>query len=199
MSTRYQTLAAGGVFDHQTRSTIAPSRSDAAWIEYQAWLTAGGIPLPPDEVGQLPLEEAKARRTEDINAHAAALRNQIIRGRSAGEMASWALKLFDALAVAGGQATPFAPLMAELGTALGLPAAPNSLNAAMATVRGITEAEYTAKVIHDAGQFIIAEVILDALRGKHCDAVALMNDVRELVVYDWLAGWPVIPGGPTPN
>lgn len=191
---RYQILAEGGVFDLQTRSIVRPSKSDPAWLAYQAALTAGEVPLPPDAVGQLDLAAAKAARTEEINAYSAGLRNSVIRGRSAGEMASWIIKLLDAMAVQAGTPTPFAALLPQLGTALGLPAAPTSVNAALATVRGISEADHVAKVLAPAVQFLVAEVALDAIRGKHCDAIAAMTDIRDVIAYNWRAGWPAIPG-----
>ena len=176
MTARYQLIAAGGVFDHQTRSNIPPSRSSSAWIEYQEWLTAGGVPLPADEGGQLPIADAIARRVEDINAWSAGLRNKAVAGRSSGEMASWSIKL------AEGRAWLASGNVADAPTLV-----------AIATIRGITLADLVARVMAQAEPFLQAEAAIDGIRGKHCDAIEAMADVRDVIAYDWTAGWPVIP------
>lgn len=189
MSARYQILAEGGVWDFQERRKITRLDADA-WASYAQWLTEGNSPLPADPVGQLDLATAIANRQAEIDAYAAGLRNRIIRGRSVGEMASWALKLFDAMAVAGGALNPFAAVLPAVGQALGLPATPTSYNDAIAKVRGITEAEHVGKVLSQAVPFLVAEAAIDGTRGRHCDAVAACPDVQSVVAYNWLAGWP---------
>ena len=194
MNARYQILAEGGVWDFTNRRIVRPNKSASDWQEYQAALTGGETPLPADAAGQLDLEAARAAKIEEINTYAAGRRNQVVRGRSVAEMASWAMKLQDALAVVSAQPSPFAALLPALGAALGLPKEPLSVNAALGAVRGISEAEHAAKVLAQAGQLLVMEVAIDALRGKHADAVGAMTDVRDIVMYDWLAGWPG-PGG----
>jgi len=193
MSTRYQTVAEGGVFDHETARRIR--RGEPGWAEYQEWLTRGGSPLLPDPVGEMDLAAAKAARIADINAHAAGLRNQFVRGRSVGEMVSWSIKLLDAIAVQAGQPTPFAALLPQLQAQLGLPVAPDSVNHALALLRGITEAEHAGKVISQAAAALAAEIASDAIRGRHCDSIATMTDPRDIAAYPWLTGWPSMPGG----
>ncbi len=193
MSTRYQILAAGGVFDHQERAIVPPVKSNPAWVAYQEWLTAGGVPLAPDNIWQEELSEAKTKRTDEINAYAAGQRNQLISGRSPGEMASWAVKLLDALAVLQQQNSPYAPILADIATIAGLQTTPNSINAAMAEIRGITEAEYVQKVIVRSSPYIAAELVIDAIRGKHCDAIMAMTTVEEIITYNWRTDWPAIP------
>ena len=191
MTARYQLLERG-VFDHQARAIVLPA--DPGWSDYLQWLTEGGVLLPLDPVGQVTdLAEAKAQRCTEINAYAASLRNKVIAGRSTGEMASWALKLFDAMAVAGSQPSPFAAVLTTLQAALGLPSTPTSYNHAVAMVRGITEAQHVALVLAQAVPFMAAEAAIDGMRGKHCDAVNAMADVPSLVAYDWSTGWPEIP------
>lgn len=194
MGTRYQVLSEGGVWDFETRTRITRDKTPAAWRTYQAWLTSGGVPLPPDRAGQLDLAAAQAEKLEEINAWAAALRNQVIRGRSVGEMASWTIKLMDAMALSAGQPSPFAALLPALSTALGLPATANSINDALGQARGLDEAAHAGKVLSQAVPFLVAEVALDAVRGKHCDAITALIDVRDVITYDWRAGWPTIPG-----
>ena len=176
MSARYQIIASGGVFDHEQRAIVRPVKTSAEWQEYQAWLTAGNTPLPADDVGMLDLAEAKARRVEEINMFSAGLRNRAVRGRSAGEMASWAIKLAEARAFQSGGTDADAPTLA-----------------AIATIRGITTAALVQKVIEQAAPFLQAEAAIDGVRGKHCDAIEAATDVRDIIAYDWSTGWPAIP------
>jgi hypothetical protein len=192
MTTRYQNLIEGGVWDFQTRTRIR--KGDPGWAEYQSWVTAGGVTLPADPAGQLDLAGAKAAKIADIDTWAASLRNLAVRGRSAGEMASWTIKLLDAMAVTAGHPSPFAALLPALASALGLPATPNSINDALGQVRGISEAAHVGKVMTQGMQSLVLEIAVDAVRGKHNDAIAVMTDIRDVVTYDWRTGWPVIPG-----
>ncbi len=192
MTIRYQILKEG-VRDLQTRTDVPPDRSSAAWTEYQNWLTAGNTPLPPDTIGQDDLPTSKLKRQEEINAYSAGLRNRAIRGRSAGETASWTLKLLDALAISFGQPSPFAAVLPQISAGLGLPSTATSYNDAIAKVRGITEAEHIAKLLPQAVPFLVAEAYIDGIRGKHCDAVEAMTTVADIITYDWHSGWPVIP------
>lgn len=174
MTARYQIISSGGVFDHQTKTIVLPGQ--LGWREYQAALTAGESPLPADEAGMLPLADAIARRVEEINMYSAGLRNRAVRGRSPGELASWAIKLSEARAFLAGGTDADAPTLA-----------------AIATIRGITTAALVQKVIDQATPFLMAEAAIDGIRGKHCDAIQAMTDVRDVVTYDWSTGWPAIP------
>lgn len=176
MSVRYQLLAEG-VRDHQAKEDIQPDRSSSKWQEYQAWVTAGNTALPADALGSLELADAIARRCEEINMYASGLRNAAVRGRSSGEMASWTMKANEA----------------RLYTATGAPADAPTL-ALTAQVRGITLDALVAKVLDQAAPFLQAEAYIDGVRGRHCDAVQAMVDVRDVMAYDWRAGWPTIPG-----
>lgn len=174
---RYQILQAGGVFDFETRTIVPPSLSDSGWQAYQAWLTAGNTPLPPDPVGQAAdLATAKAQKKSEIDAYAAGLRNQVVRGYSAGEMASWSSKLAEARAFAATNDPIQAPTLS-----------------ASATIRGITLADLAGRVLAQSTPFLQAEAAIDGIRGKHCDAVEAMTTVQDIIVYDWHSGWPVIP------
>lgn len=186
---RYQRMTYG-VWDFQTRTNVLPNTAE--WSQYEIWLTSGGVPLPMDSIGQQDLGAAQAARISEINAHAASLRNKIIQGRSAGELASWAMKLLDALAIQAGEISPFVAIMPQVASALGLPMVPKGINHAMALVRGCTEEEYLAKVLRDGTSFITAEILLDAVRGKHCDAISVCTTVQEVILYDWGKGWPSI-------
>ncbi len=169
---RYQILPQG-VFDLTTRTVVLPDNSSAAWQEYQAWLTAGNTPLPPDSVGQDDLPTAKIKRQSEIDAYAAGLRNKFVRGRSVGEMASWTIKLVEARAWTATQDATQCPTLA-----------------ATAQIRGISTAEMAARVLAQAEPFLQAEAAVDGIRGKHCDAVEACATVAEIITYDWHTGWP---------
>lgn len=171
MNARYQLLDRG-VWDFETRTTILPATPE--WDAYREWLTAGGVPLPMDSIGQDDLATAKAKRIAEIEAYAAAQRNKIVAGISAGEMSSWPLKIMEARAFQASGLDADAPMLA-----------------ATAQIRGISTAAMVAKVMDAATPFAQAEAAIDGTRGKHCDAINAMTDVRDLLVYDWRAGWPL--------
>lgn len=177
MSTKYQTLtdAEGGVWDMEARERVTRFGTPGKWAIYQEWLTAGGVPLPPDPTGQLDLADAKAQRVAEINSYAAGLRNKVIAGRSAGEMASWTIKLMEARQFQQSGLDTDAPTLA-----------------ATAAIRGISTAALVEKVLAQAAPFLQAEAAIDGIRGKHCDAIEACATQAEIVVYDWHAGWPVI-------
>lgn len=176
MSARYQIIKSGGVFDFETRTIVLPDRSSEAWQVYQHWLTAGSTPLPPDTIGADTLVTSKLKRQEEINAYAAGLRNQAIRGRSAGEMASWAIKVAEGRAYTATLDPLQAPTLALT-----------------ASIRGIALADLVGRVLAQSSPFLQAEAAIDGIRGKHADAVESMLDVRDIITYDWHSGWPVIP------
>jgi len=192
---RYQLIASsegGGVLDLVTKTRIR--KDQPGWDDYQAALTAGEVPLPVGIDATQDLAAIKARVCADIDSYAAGLRNKVIAGRSAGGMASWALKLLDAMTVAAGQPSPFAAILPAIATGLGLPETPTSLNGAIAAVRGITEAEHVGKVLAQCAPFMAAEAAIDGMRGKHCDAINAMTDPRDVVTYNWQTGWPSLGG-----
>jgi hypothetical protein len=176
MSVRYQILQSGGVFDFETRTIVLPDQSSDSWKAYQAWLTAGNSPLPPDTIGQDDLATSKLKRQEEIDAYAAGLRNRVVRGRSGGEMASWAIKLNEARAYTSTSDPLQAPTLS-----------------AIASIRGITLADLAGRVIANSTPYLQAEAAIDGIRGKHSDAIDAMTTVADIITYDWHSGWPVIP------
>lgn len=191
MTSKYQILSSGGVWDTETRSVILSDNSSALWLAYEVWLTAGNTPLPADTVGQDTLDVTKQKRLAEIDAYAAGQRNLAVRGRSAAEMSGWLGKLLDAMAVRAAQPSPFAAVLPTICTQLGLVSA-TSYNHVLAQIRGITEAAHVTKVIDQAVPFLVMEAALDGNRGKHCDAILAMTTVQQVILYNWRVGWPVI-------
>lgn len=175
MGIKYQILAAGGVFDFETRQIVMPNKQDEKWQAYQRWVTEGNTPMPPDAVGQDDLPTAKLRRQDEINLFASGLRNIVIRGRSAGEMASWTIKLSECRAYLSTEDAAQAPTLA-----------------ATAGIRGISLDALVAKVMAQSTPFLMAEAVIDGTRGKHCDAIEACEDVQSILAYDWHTGWPAI-------
>lgn len=192
--TRYQVVLPAGIRDLQTGKIIFKGMSE--WNDYQAWVVGGGITLPPDNSGQYPtLAEAKLAKLEEMETHAAVLRNSVIRGRSVGEMASWGIKLMEALSILGSQPSPFSALMPAIATALGLPQTPTSLCQALGAQRGLTAAQFATKVVQQAAPFLAAEIAIDAARGVHRDAIEACTTIQQLIAYDWHSGWPNLSQG----
>ncbi|MDR2173669.1 MAG: hypothetical protein LBE32_05640 [Burkholderiales bacterium] len=177
MSARYQLLAQGGVFDHNTGKTI--QRGDPGWNAYQAWLSNGNIPLPP--IDTVPtLDEAKENIKQAINDHAAGLRNKAHAGTSPWEAASWGFKFPEAVKIMGyGPSTTLANIKAA-----------NPRICEEAEIRGIDPRVLASKIEQKANEFWSMEAKIAGIVGKHCDAVDKLSDVRDVLFYDWRNGWP---------
>ena len=190
MATRYQVVADGGVFDFETQRRVLPSDT-TAWGQYEEWVTAGGVALPPDFIGQQTLAQAQAQRVSEINAYASCLRNAAVRGRSVAEMATWTMLALDALAVKAGGLSLFSALLPAVQAALNLPTLPSSISAALGAVRGITEVQSANKVLAQAAPFLAQQIAIEGVRGAHVDAIQSKVDIRDVVSYAWRTGWPV--------
>jgi len=59
-----------GVIETATGDHIPPIKSDTRWAAYQAWVKAGGVPLPA-QVYEVPLDDIRARLVSDIHAERA--------------------------------------------------------------------------------------------------------------------------------
>ena len=179
MNTRYQLLSQGGVYNYDTGATI--KRGDTGWAEYQAWLSAGNAPLPP--VDKVPtLEEAKEDIKQAINDHATGLRNKAHAGTSPWEAASWGFKFPEAVKIMGyGASTTLTNIKAS-----------NPRIWEEAEIRGIDPRVLAAKIEAKANDFWAMEAKIAGIVGKHCDAVDKLTDVRDVLFYDWRAGWPEV-------
>lgn len=118
------------------------------------------------------LDQAKELVRAQISARAKTLRDKAIAHVSAGEMASWPIKLMEAQGFAQGGSTPM--LDAE------------------AAARGITTAALVAKVGGNAVFFSALEASIAGTEGKHRDAVQALGGFDLVVVYDFSAHWPEV-------
>lgn len=121
------------------------------------------------------LDEAKTYRCNEVSQKAKALRDKVIKTISAGEMASWPIKLAEAAKFA----------------ATGLPADAPMLSAE-AEARGITLADLVAKVGGNASVFAVLEATIGGVDGKHRDAIKALTTFEEVAAYDFSAGWPEV-------
>lgn len=121
------------------------------------------------------LEQTRAAKAAEISAYAKTLRDKVIRSISAGEMASWPIKLAEAAKyLATGNAADAPMLSAE------------------ATARGITLADLVAKVDGNATGFAALEATISGTDGKHRDAVKACTTFAALAGYDYSGGWPEV-------
>lgn len=118
------------------------------------------------------IEQARAARKVEISAYATALRNRAIGGYSAGEMASWPLKLSEARAY---QVDPLAscPLLTMESGA-----------------RGVPLSALVQRVLENAQVFAGLEAMIAGIEGMHRDAVDALNDFAAVAAYDFSGGWP---------
>lgn len=120
------------------------------------------------------LAQAQALKQAEISAHAKALRDKAVSGISAGEMASWPIKLAEASAFAADPASPTPMLSAE------------------AAIRGITVADIVGKVGNNATGFAALEAQIGGIDGMHRDAVAALTTFEAVSSYDFSGGWPAL-------
>lgn len=108
-----------------------------------------------------------------IDDHARMLRDKVVVGVSAAELASWTIKQSEAAAFqATGQATSAPTLGHE------------------AQARGVSLAAIVARVAQNAPVFLSLEATIAGTAGRHKDAVRLTATFEAALAYDWSGGWP---------
>ena len=120
------------------------------------------------------LAQAQALKQSEISAHAKALRDKAVSNISAGEMASWPIKLAEARAFAANPASPTQILSAE------------------AAILGITVADIVGKVGGNASTFSALEAQIGGVDGMHRDAVRALTTFEAVNGYDFSGGWPAL-------
>lgn len=119
------------------------------------------------------LDDAKAHKSTQVSAHAKVLRDKVISTISAGEMASWPIKLAEAAKYAQTGQDTDAPMLA-----------------AEAAARGITLAALVAKVGENATTFAGLEAAIAGTDGAHRDAIKACETFEMVAAYDFSTGWP---------
>lgn len=121
------------------------------------------------------LDDAKAHKSAQVSDHAKRMRDKVVRSISAGELASWSIKLSEASKYAQtGQASDAPMLGAE------------------ASARGITLAELVGKVGGNATTFAGLEAAIAGADGRHRDAIKTLTTFEEVAAYDFSTGWPEV-------
>lgn len=120
------------------------------------------------------LAEAKLALSAKVALLAKTKRDGIVATISAGELASWPVKLAEASAYARTGDPADAPLLTI-----------------EATARGVTLADLMAKVAGNAQTFAALEAGIAGTDGRHRDAIAALPDWGALYAYDYTTGWPV--------
>lgn len=121
------------------------------------------------------LAQAVAHRQAECLTIAKSLRDKVISGISAGEMAGWPIKLAEARAFAADPANAQTPMLA-----------------AEAAARGVTVAELVSKVGSNSTRFAGLEAAIGGADGGHRDALAKLATFDGVAAYDLTAGWPVV-------
>lgn len=151
----------------------AAIRAAGHWLreENGAWVSSNDEAVQAIIDG-FTIEQARAARKAEITAYATAMRNRVIGGYSAGEMASWPLKLAEARAF---QADPLAdcPLLTM-----------------EAQARGVPLASLAQRVQENATLFAGLEAMIAGVEGMHRDAVEALGDFGQIAAYDFSGGWP---------
>lgn len=153
----------------------AAVRAAGHWLreENGAWVSSNDEAVQAIIDG-FTIEQARAARKAEISAYATAMRNRVIGGYSAGEMASWPLKLAEARAF---QADPLADC---------------HLLTMEAQARGVPLASLAQRVQENATLFAGLEALIAGVEGMHRDAVEALSDFGQIAAYDFSGGWPPV-------
>jgi hypothetical protein len=122
--------------------------------------------------GECTLDEAKLKVCADIEQFANDLRFFYCSATSPYEASSWTIKRAEA----------------------GLYPAPDSslpMLSLEAHIRGVPLTVIVDKVIMNANKLSMLEAVIAGLSGKHRDIVNTLNNVDDVLNYDWSAGWPL--------
>lgn len=118
------------------------------------------------------LAVVKAEKCAAVSAHAKMLRDKAVAAISAGEMASWGIKLSEAVKFGASGDPAQCPMLS-----------------AEASARGVTLAALVAKVGGNGQSFSYLEANIGGTDGKHRDAISALTTVEAVAAYDFSAGW----------
>jgi hypothetical protein len=119
------------------------------------------------------LAQAKAARCAEVSLYSGVVRDRFMAGKSAAEMASWPLKVAQAVTyTASGDASQVPMLAIE------------------AQARGVTLSTLVAKVNANAQAFSALEATIAGIDGKHRDAIMALDSFAAVASYNIAAGWP---------
>lgn len=122
----------------------------------------------------LSVDDLKTYLTAQIEQHAVDLRAMYIGNTSPAEMASWTLKVAEAVKYNATQVATDAPMLTL-----------------EATARGIDLQQLVDKVVYKASLMSQLEAVVSGNAGRHTDAIKQLTDIQQLYAYDWSTGWPL--------
>lgn len=143
-------------------------------LENGVWVSSDDVAVQAI-IDSYSLDDSKTYRCNEVLDKAKALRDKAVKAISAGEMASWPIKLSEAAKFAVTGLDADAPMLT-----------------AEATARGITTAQLVAKVGGNATVFATLEAVIGGTDGKHRDAIKALTTFDEVASYDYSAGWPEV-------
>lgn len=121
------------------------------------------------------LEHVKAAKSLEVSLHAKSLRDKVVSTISAGEMASWPIKMAEAAKFAATLDPATAPMLS-----------------AEAAKRGITLQDLVIKVGGNGANFGGLETQIGGNDGRHRDAIKLLTTFEDVLNYDFSSGWPAV-------
>lgn len=121
------------------------------------------------------LAAAKTAKAAEVSAHAKRLRDRVVANISAGEMASWPVKLAEARDFAANGNPARCPMLSS-----------------EAAARGVPLAELVGKVGGNGASFSAIEAAIGGVDGRHRDAISLLTTVEAVQAYDFGDGWPAV-------
>lgn len=120
------------------------------------------------------IEHARSAKKAEVSAYAKAIRDRVIAGFSAGEMASWPLKLTEARAYRDDPLASCPLLAIEAGQ------------------RGVPLAQLVTRVLDNATTFATIEAAIAGREGFHRDIIDALATFDEVAGYDFATGWPQV-------
>lgn len=140
-----------------------------------------GVPASNDDaacqaiIDAYTLADYKAEKSQEVSAHAKTLRDRVTGAVSAGEMASWPIKIDEARQYMKIGALAETPLLT-----------------AEAQRRGVSLGALVQKVVAKGVTFRAVEAYIAGVEGKHTDAIAVLQSFDAVAAYDFSAGWPEV-------
>jgi hypothetical protein len=160
-------IFSSGLYRHIERSGHWLKQVDGAWVSSDDVAVQAIIDT-------YSLSTCQREITDQIDAHAKALRDSVVSTISPAEMASWGIKQREAAAYTASGMDADAPMLAN-----------------EAQARGVATAALAAMVLTKAQQLAALEAMIAGVAGKHGDAVKATTTFDAALAYDWRTGWPL--------
>ena len=121
------------------------------------------------------VENAIAAKCLHVSALAKSLRDYVVIAISAGEMASWPIKMSETAKFAATGSAAQCPMLSM-----------------EANERGVTVASIASRVGGNGAVFAGLEARIGGTDGRHRDAIKLLTTFEDVAAYDYSGGWPSV-------